>query len=458
MIEDIFVPQTLLGPLKIYGTSRPDTYVGYKEGWFYPLFTTRSEAIQEDIGRGGRGVYRVLTFYENAGEFYIPDSYQNIAKVKDPIIYTLHTGDGAENPFKRIQNKLSILIENQFPGFVQNDYSMFITFIKAYYEFLEQDYQAQEVLQDINLYSDIDKTTEEMIERFMQNYANDLYKSNVANNRLLVKKIREIYSKKGSEPSYRMLFNILYKESIDFFYPYDVVLKSSDGKWVIPQSLRIKQLSTRQNVFNFENTLVIGSVSNATAIVSRVIKIDIAGNDVYELNLEPGSIRGEFSNDEIVYATKTVKLENGETVTSQINARTYSVLSRIKITDGGLGYKKDAALTITDSKGVLAKAKIKDVNRYGTITNIEVIDSGINYSANTSIDVGLPTVPLNGIYVVKKGQVTVIFPTNHGIVKGKNISVYYTGNVFSPIDNTAHKATVTSIPDARSIRYRYPGF
>jgi hypothetical protein len=102
-----------------------------KEGWFYPLFTTRSEAIQEDIGRGGRGVYRVLTFYGNAGEFYIPDSYQNIAKVKDPIIYTLHTGDGAENPFKRIQNKLSILIENQFPGFVQNDYSMFITFIKA---------------------------------------------------------------------------------------------------------------------------------------------------------------------------------------------------------------------------------------------------------------------------------------------------------------------------------------
>lgn len=458
MIDDVFVPQKLLGPLKVFGTSKPDTYVGYKEGWFYPLFITRPEAIQEDLDRGGRGVYQVISFYGKTGEFYIPDSFQNIAKIKDPIVYTLHTGNGAENPFERIQNKLSILIENQLPGFVQSDYTMFVTFIKAYYEFLEQDYQAQEVLQDINKYADIDKTTEEMIERFMQNYANDLYKSNITNNRLLVKKIREIYSKKGSEPSYRMLFNILYKESIDFFYPYDIVLKSSDGKWIVPQSLRVKQLSPRQSVFDFENTLVIGSTSNATAVVSRVIKIDLAGSDVYELTLEPGSIRGEFLNNEIVYATKTVTLSTGEKVSSQINARTYSVVSRIKIADGGLGYAKNTDVIITDNPGILAKAKIKDVNQYGSITNIEVLESGINYSANTTIDPGYPTVPLTGTYVVKRGQVTVTFPSQHGIVKGKNISVYYTGNVFSPIDNTSHTASIVSIPDARSIRYRYPGF
>ena len=115
-------------------------------------------------------------------------------------------------------------------------------------------------------------------------------------------------------------------------------------------------------------------------------------------------------------------------------------------------------ITITDKPGILAKAKIKDVNRYGSITNIEVLESGINYSANTTIDPGYPTVPLTGTYVVKRGQVTVTFPSQHGIVKGKNISVYYTGNVFSPIDNTSHTASIISIPDARSIRYRYPGF
>jgi hypothetical protein len=458
MLENVFAPQTLLGPLKKFGTTKPDTYIGLKEGWFYPLFTTRSEAIQEDIDRGGRGVYRVLSFYETEGEFYIPDNYQNIAMNRDPLVYTLYAGAGAENPFKKIQNRLSILIPNQLPEFVQEEYDMFVTFIKAYYEFLEQDYQAQEVLQDITKYADIDTTSEEMIERFMQNYANDLSKSNIANNRFLVKKIREIYSKKGTEPSYRMLFNILYKESIDFFYPYDIVLKTSDGKWDVPEALRVRQLSIRQNIFDFENTLITGSVSGASAVVGRVIQLDLSGNDVYELSLEPGSILGEFSNDEIVYATKISTLSNGERVTSQINARTYSILSRIKIADGGLGYAKDTPLTITDSTGILARAKIKDVNRYGAITNIDVIESGLNYSANTVIDPGYPTVPRFGTYVVKRGQITVTFPLQHGIVKGKNISVYYTGNVFSPIDNTSHTATVTAIPDARSIRYKYPGF
>ena len=66
-----------------------------------------------------------------------PDSFKNLAQLKDPLIYTLHEGNGAENPFKRIQNRLSILVEDQLPDFIQSDYGMFVTFIKAYYEFLE---------------------------------------------------------------------------------------------------------------------------------------------------------------------------------------------------------------------------------------------------------------------------------------------------------------------------------
>ena len=49
MAENIFAPDTLLGPLKLYGTSRPESFAGYLEGWFYPLYTTRKEAIQADI-------------------------------------------------------------------------------------------------------------------------------------------------------------------------------------------------------------------------------------------------------------------------------------------------------------------------------------------------------------------------------------------------------------------------
>ena len=169
MINNIYLPANLLGPLKINGASKPTDTRSILRGWFYPLYTTRGEAIQSDLDRGGKGIYQVLTFYGRQGEFYIPISFTNLGEIKDPLIYTLYEKDGAENPFKRIQNRLSVLIEEQLPEFVATDYQGFVQFLKAYYEFLEQNNNAQEVLQDITKYADIDQTTENLVTRFIQN-------------------------------------------------------------------------------------------------------------------------------------------------------------------------------------------------------------------------------------------------------------------------------------------------
>ena len=458
MAINIFQPKELLGPLKIFGSSRPETFAGFKEGWFYPLYTTRGEAIQEDIKRGGNGVYRVLSFYNIKGEFYIPENFINVGVLKDPLIYTLHEGDGAENPFKRIQNRLSVVIEEQLPDFIQSEYTTFVTFLKAYYEFLEQNNQAQEIIQDMNRYADIDKTTSTLITKFIQNYAYDLPQSEITDNRFLVKKIREIYSKKGTEPAYRILFNILYKEAISFFYPYDVVLKASSGKWVTKYALRVQQTNYRQNVFDFENTEIIGLTSKAKAVVSKVIKTEIRGFDIYELVLDSTSLFGEFLRDEEIQAVKTVLLTGGNSSTSLVNARVYSIISKIDIVDGSVGYTKGHPLTITDDTGFFAKAKVNSVNRFGAITSINVVESGVNYSPNTTISAGPPTEELNGTYSLYRGAVTVTFPVQHGLVRGRNLEVYYSGNIFSPIDNTSHTATVVSVPNVRAIRFRYPGF
>jgi hypothetical protein len=458
MSVNIFDPKELLGPLKIFGASKPDTFGGYREGWFYPLYTTRAEAIQADIDRNGNGIYRVVSFYNRKGEFYVPESYANLGELRDPLIYTLYEGDGAENPFKRIQNRLSILIEEQLPEFIQTDYTMFITFLKAYYEFLEQNNQAQEILQDITKYSDIDKTSNELVSRFLQNYAHDLPQSEITNNRFLIKKIREIYSKKGTEPAYEILFNVLYKESINFFYPYDVVLKPSSGKWVTRYVLRIRQTNDRQNIFDFENTEILGKTSKAKAIVNKVIKIDLQEYEVYELVLDSTSVSEDFLRDEEIEATKTILLTNTSYSISPLSARVYSIISKIDIIDGGIGYTRGHPVTITDNTGILATAKVNRVNRYGSITSFDIVEPGVNYSPNTVISVGTPTENLVGTYSMYRGAVTVTFPIQHGLVKGKKIDVTYTGNIYSPIDNTNHTVSIVSIPNVRTIRYRYPGF
>jgi hypothetical protein len=460
MINNIFDPLELSGPLKLYGTSEPNQENGNLTGWFYPLYLTRKEAIQEDLDKGGKGIYKVITFYDIDGEFYLADSYGVYGAVKDPIIYTKHTGPGAENPFERIQNRLSVLIESQLPEFVQTDYGMFITFLKAYYEFLEQNNQAQEILQDITKYADIDETSEDMVRNFLTNYAPDISSSSLSDNRFLSKKIREIYSRKGTEDSYRILFNILYKETVSFLYPYDIVLKTSSGKWKTPSTLRVKQTDLRQNIFDFKDTEVFGVTSKSSAIVTDVQRINLAGYDVYELILEDGKTKGSFIGGETIEAKKSVLLD-GTLDSSNLSATLYSVISKIDINDGKLGYKSghDIQYIIdNDGTGKFAKARVSSVNRFGTIVGVELENSGINYSSNVVIVPGPPTESIDGTYNIKNGIVTITFHTEHNIKKGTLLQINYTGNVLSPVDNTSHKVKVVTVPNTRSIRFKYPGF
>ena len=101
---------------------------------------------------------------------------------------------------------------------------------------------------------------------------------------------------------------------------------------------------------------------------------------------------------------------------------------------------------------------METVNRFGSIVSIVTDEAGLNYSNLVKITPGLPTESISGKYSFKRGVVTIEFPNEHGMKRGTTMIVNYTGNVFSPIDNTSHKATVVSVPNIKTIRFRYPGF
>ena len=44
--------------------------------------------------------------------------------------------------------------------------------------------------------------------------------------------MKQIYSAKGTEASYRLLFRLLYDKEIYIKYPSQQMLKVSDGKWI----------------------------------------------------------------------------------------------------------------------------------------------------------------------------------------------------------------------------------
>ena len=114
-----------------------------------------------------------------------------------------------------------------------------------------------------------------------------------------------------------------------------------------------------------------------------------------------------------------------------------------------------------DGNGLYASAKITGVNLYGTITSIEVDNSGIGYSSNTTIVIDPPTQILHGKYSITNGIVTIEFPTNHAIKKNTILKIEYLATGISdpsPIKGTSHKTKVLSVPNVRSIRFKYPGY
>ena len=211
---------------------------------------------------------------------------------------------------RKISDHLSSLVAEQLPEFAQVQYPLFAEFITAYYKFLEQDKNAQDIIQNAKQYADIEKTIEELIPKFFDQYGQDIPRNLSADKAMFLKHLSDLYASKGTENGYRLLFNLLFREAIDFYYPYSNVLKSSDGKWIKLYRLFVYK-EGNVDPFNFENTQIVGTTSQATARVSGVTKFSENGLTVYELTLDSDSIQGRFSSFERITARKLLRNNGG---------------------------------------------------------------------------------------------------------------------------------------------------
>ena len=141
--------------------------------------------------------------------------------------------------------KTSLLIAQQVPEFVRDDYPLFVSFMEAYYEFLEtaQGTQKNDVLElskNIRYISDIDLFIDTFEENFFNIFANLLPSDISVNKETLIKNILPIYLSKGNEKSFKLLFRMLFNDNVDIILPQNNVLRLSDGNWVIDNVLKLE--------------------------------------------------------------------------------------------------------------------------------------------------------------------------------------------------------------------------
>lgn len=294
-----------------------------------------------------------------------------------------------------IDNKLSVQIEQQFPDVFKEDGQNLIAFVKAYYEWMESSGQVLEINRSLKDYRDIDKTLQAYIRYFQDEVMSQIPEATAVDKRLLAKKIKDLYTSKGSQLSYELMFRILYNEDITFYYPGEDILRASDGRWIKNFILNVIIQSGAPE--DFISQLITGRTSGATATVESVTTTLSSGIEVTELNLT--GIIGNFLDGEIVQTGTGFNAEVfntigplndvdpiieggkdhiiGDSVLFQAPvgqgalgtvANTSDTTSiEVYVINGGSGYQQNAIINITGGSGAGASARI------GSLSNTETI-------------------------------------------------------------------------------------
>ena len=270
-------------------------------------------------------------------------------------------------PTTRIKEKISKLVSGHVPEFIKSDYTTFVSFIEAYYRFLEQDQGALEVVQNAKEYGDIDRTLDSFVNYFIANYAQDIGYNALVNKRLLIKRIKDLYEAKGSDLSFKILFKLLYDTVVESSHPYDNVLIASDGTWDQRVSLRVEL--TSGSIDNITDRFL-NITKNSIVYNDAIVRVRLLDADLYEIFLKSSSTT-PYELGDVVSVSST----SGVIFTGIVKPTTVST----RIVSAGSGFKAGQIFNVPISGGINTLIRILTVNSTGGILSLRILNFGYNY-------------------------------------------------------------------------------
>lgn len=256
---------------------------------------------------------------------------------------------------------IAIALERQIPEYVRGEYELFVNFIKAYYEFLDQTQQRN--LEDIR---SIDNTLDEFVIRFKKELSALFPTNSLANERFVLQRIREFYQARGSKESYQFLFRILFNKEADVFYPSTQILRASDGKWVQEKSVFVK--ITSGDLFKLTGKIItINTVLKSIYVFSP--RVVYYRDDIYEVFIDRAYVQDISIGD-------TVSSEDGLDVGSIIPCP-----NKYTIVNEGKGFEVGALYYLKTEEGDGSLVKITKIGTGGAIKKVQIISFGLDYNS-----------------------------------------------------------------------------
>ena len=296
--------------------------------------------------------------------------------------------------------KTSLLVEGQVPEFVREQHPLFITFLEAYYEFLEQQQSTQNndlttKAKALRYVSDVDESIAEFEESFINNFASLIPQEAISDKAFLVKNVLPLYLARGNIKSYEFLFRLLYGQEVELTFPKNNILRASAGNWVQENVLRVDP-----NIYTFYT----GNGTTTTFLLAQQVgqeEITVYVNDVEITS-------GFFVRKESKKLIFNTAPSNGDDIKVFYDNFNEDLLINRRLTGTLSGASAIIERAIPRLIGVQTSVElyIDDASRLGTFLNAEEITADIIADDDeTLIQIGSITVsPLSTITLLDGGS------------------------------------------------------
>ena len=245
------------------------------------------------------------------------------------------------------EKTISNLIRSQFPAFYNESGPTLIAFVEAYYEWMQQ--TGNPINQSRNLleYNRIDSTLDEFLVHFNVTYLQGIQYTSIAQKKLTVKKILDLYRAKGSIRALKLLFRLVFAEDIEVYLPGADIIKPSDGMWTVPQYLEISYSTRNQS---YVGKQVTGVASGATAVIDRLVRRK-AGSKVVDLFFITNVSEKNFQTGELL------KVDNNlDNVPIMIGS-----LSSLILENGGVNFAVGDIVSLSSNVGQQGTARVTEI-------------------------------------------------------------------------------------------------
>ena len=274
-----------------------------------------------------------------------------------------------------VSSNISTFIEEQYPALYREEGNFLVEFTKAYYDFNDSTMD-----RNIPKLRDLDTTLANFLIFFKKKFLHELPLDTIIDTKFIIKHIQDLYKRKGSEESLRLLFQMFYDTEIEVFYPSTNILRPSDSVWGGAIYLELQAVATVIGYPIQRGDKLNGDISGAVGFVDEIVFINFTGSLIPIAYLS--NVSGTFTSDDGILVTRGTAspVNRGKLIQGSVSTVTVDSGSRIAGQQIGDKLKLQSA-----ESGTSATASVKSVSTVSTgQIDFAISDTGYGYALPTT--------------------------------------------------------------------------